>query len=426
MNDQNDLDTFEEFEEFGDEEFETYEEAKPQGFGEKLGDMWRNNPAFKFGVIVGTIVVMGGGAYALMGNGAQQTVTPGGDQSRVAQGEKVTGTVGGDVTPEYRDLLQTANQQRAKEALESGQSSIPTPVGNVANVTAQKEEPMDPLALWKQAEQQQPAQQPPSQILQQPQQQQAQQQQEDLSALTGAMQAQIGSLMEAWQPQQAAQVVSFATEDLAAPKSTTSTTTTNGNVTTVSTTPQKKTARVVVPAGDILYGAMITEANSDVPGPILAQVLSGPLKGGRLIGAFRVSDDYLVLEFRTLSFNGRSYSIQAIALDPNTTLGGMATEVDQRYFSRLVLPAAASFISRFGDVISQPEQTTTVSNGTVVVSQGKQSTRDALYAGAGDAASQLSDFVNDEANRIKPLVRVASNTPIGIFFITPVTDQQQD
>lgn len=423
MNDQNDLDTFEEFEEFGDEEFETYEQAKPQGLGEKLGEMWRNNPAFKFGVIVGAIVIVGGGAYALMGNG-QQTVTPGGDQSRVAQGEKVTGTVGGDVTPEYRDLLQTANQQRAKEALESGQSSIPTPVGNVANVTGQKEEPMDPLAMWKQAEQQ-PQQQPPSAILQQPQQQQAQQQQqEDLSALTGAMQSQIQSLMEAWQPRDAT-VISFATQDLASPKGTTTTSSTGG-VTTVSTTPQKKTARVIVPAGDILYGAMITEANSDVPGPILAQILSGPLKGGRLIGAFRVSYDYLVLEFRTLSYNGRSYPVQALALDPNTTLGGVATEVDQRYFSRLVLPAAASFISRFGDVISQPEQTTTVSNGTVVVSQGKQSTRDALYAGAGDAAGQLSDFVNDEANRIKPLVRVASNTPIGIFFITPVTDQQQE
>lgn len=421
MNDQNDLDTFEEFDDFGDEEFDTYEQPKPQGFGEKLGEMWRNNAAFKFGVIVASVIIVGGGAWAFMG-GSSKPVAPGTEQSRVGANQNVKGTVGADATPEYRDLLQNANKERAEQALQSGKSAIPTPVGNIANVEQKKEEPMDPLAMWREAEKKQPVQ-PPSAALQQqaPQQQQPK---DDIAPITQAMQQQIGSLMEAWQPKDAT-VVSFSTQDLAAPN----TTTAGGNTTTVtpvSSTQKTEEARVVVPAGDVLYGAMITEANSDVPGPILAQVLSGPLKGGRVIGGFKVSDDYLVLQFTTLSINGRAYKINAIALDPNTTLGGMATEVDHRYFSRLVLPAAASFISRFGDVISQPEQTTTVSNGTVVISQGKQSTRDALFAGAGDAADQLSDFVDQEANRIRPLVRVASNTPIGIFFIEHVTDKTKD
>jgi intracellular multiplication protein IcmE len=421
MNDKNDLDTFEEFEDFGNEEFDAFEQpAASQGLGAKLNDLWHNNPGFKFGAIIATVVAIGGGAYAFMGGNAKP-VTPGGAQSRVGGGETVAGTVGADTTPEYRDLLQGANEERAQEALQSGQSAIPTPLGNVTDAEIKKEEPMDPLAMWRQAEQQPTP--PPAPILQQQQQQNQQQQQagEDLRNLTSAMQQQIQSLMQAWTPTDAT-VVSFASTERSTE---TTATTTNSNVTSISntTTAPQKAARVIVPAGDILYGAMITEANSDVPGPILAQVLSGPLKGGRLIGAFQVSEDFLVLRFTTLSINGRSYPVQAIALDPNTTLGGMATEVDQRYFARLVLPAAASFISRFGDVISQPEQTTTVSNGTVVVSQNKASTRDALYAGAGDAANQLSDFVDQEANRVKPLVRVASNTPIGIFFTTPVTDQ---
>lgn len=423
MNDQNDLDTFEEFEDFGEEEFDTYEQAKPQSLGDKVKDLWRNNPAFKFGVIVGSVILVGGGAYAFMGGDKPKPVAPGTEQSHVGAGEDVAGTVGGNVTPEYRDLLDQENQNRAKSALQSGQSALPTPIGEVANVAPEKEQPIDPLALWRQEEQKQTA--APAEMLQQQAPQQAEQAPaDDTEALTQAMQAQIASLMDAWQPGEAT-VVSFATEEQRAPE--TATTTTGGAIESASaTTAAPKLAKVVVPAGDILYGAMITEANSDVPGPILAQVLSGPLKGGRVIGQFRVSDDYLVLEFRTLSINGRTYSINAIALDPNTTLGGMATEVDQRYFSRLVLPAAASFISRFGEVISQPEQTTTVSEGTVIISQGKQSTRDALYAGAGDAAEQLSEFVDSEANRIQPLVRVASNTPIGIFFISPVTNQTQE
>ncbi|HCM83570.1 MAG TPA: hypothetical protein DIS76_03280 [Rhodospirillaceae bacterium] len=420
MNDQNDLDTFEEFEDFGDEEFETYEEPKPQGLGQKLGDMWHNNPAFKFGVIIAAVTVLGVGAYGFMG-GDKKPIAPGADESRIGGGENVAGTVGADVTPEYRDLLQNANKERAQQALKEGSSAIPTPVGNVAAIQGPKEEPMDPLAMWRQAEKQDPVQ-PPTASLQPQQTQQQQQPVDDIGPLTKAMQSQIESLMNAWQPKEAT-VVSFAAQEQTASR----TVVDGNNANTVgSGTKPKLLAKVIVPAGDVLYGAMITEANSDVPGPILAHVLSGPLKGGRLIGAFKVSDDYLVIQFTTLSIHGRSYPVNAIALDPNTTLGGMATEVDQRYFSRLVLPAAASFISRFGDVISQPEQTTTVSDGTVVISQGKQSTKDALYAGAGDAASQLSDFVDDEANRIRPLVRVASNTPIGIFFTEPVTDKQQE
>ena len=36
-----------------------------------------------------------------------------------------------------------------------------------------------------------------------------------------------------------------------------------------------------------------------------------------------------------------------------------------------------------------------------------------------------SNFVNQTGNAVKPLVRVASNTPVGIFFIKSVTDQPQ-
>ena len=158
----------------------------------------------------------------------------------------------------------------------------------------------------------------------------------------------------------------------------------------------------------------------------MAQVVSGPLNGGRLIGVFQSTDEYLVLKFTTLSIGGHSYPIDAIALDPHTTLGGVATETDQRYFARLVLPMAAAFISEYGQAISQPPSTTSVgADGTVVTSSSSDSTSQALYAGMGQSAQQLSNFVNQTGNAVKPLVRVASNTPVGIFFIKSVTDQPQ-
>jgi len=425
------LEPVEEFEEFDNEEFENHA-PPPQGLGAKLGVMWRDNPGFKMMVILGGGLLVMGAVYLLMNNNSKPAVTQGAAPSHVAQVENVKGTVGADVTPEYKDLLQKSNKEKATEALQTGQSSIPTPVGNVTNTEApKKEEPVDPLAMWKQAEQQKPAPLPTQNAQQANNQQvQAQQQeQQDLAQRSNAIQTQINTLMQAWAPTQAT-VVSFShtttsTTAAANANGQNETTNANGAAATAASTQQQR-AKVIVPAGDILYGAMITEANSDVPGPILAQVMSGSLKGGRLIGQFQVSQDYLVLQFHLLSINGHSYSVNAIALDPNTTLGGMATETDQRYFSRLVLPAAASFISQFGQAISQPPQTTSVSNGTVVVSQGQETTKDALYAGAGQAAQQVANFVQAAGNTVKPLVRVASNTPIGIFFTAPVTDQPQD
>ena len=335
--------------------------------------------------------------------------------------------------------------------MKTGGSAIPTPVGNTTQVVQpKKEDAVDPLAMWRAAEQQQkPANNsPPASSIQnigtaQPDNSaQVQQNNQEIQQMAQAMQTQITSLTQAWAPMQQATVVAFTNKS-----SSTSTDSgsngssggsgsngSGGNGTgsgqsaqnnSATTPPAQKTAKVVVPAGDIYYGTMITEANSDVPGPILAQVVSGPLNGGRLVGSFQSTDEYLVLKFTTLSIGGRTYSIDAIALDPHTTLGGVATETDQRYFARLVLPMAAAFISQFGQAISQPDSTTSVSNGTVATSTSSSTDKQALYAGLGQSAQQLSSFVNQSGNAVKPLVRVASNTPVGIFFIKPVTDQPQ-
>lgn len=122
---------------------------------------------------------------------------------------------------------------------------------------------------------------------------------------------------------------------------------------------------VIIPAGEIEYAQLIIEANSDVPGPVLAMLVSGPLSGSKLIGSFTVVDDYLTLSFETVVVDGESYSVSAVGLDPGTTLPGMATEVRHRYFKRVVLPAAAAFVESFADAIAQTDQTEiTINTGT--------------------------------------------------------------
>src|SRR5690606_12018046 len=50
---------------------------------------------------------------------------------------------------------------------------------------------------------------------------------------------------------------------------------------------------IIIPAGTIEYAQLVTEANTDAPGPVMAQIASGPLAGARLIGSFQSTDNYL-------------------------------------------------------------------------------------------------------------------------------------
>ena len=69
----------------------------------------------------------------------------------------------------------------------------------------------------------------------------------------------------------------------------------------------------------------MTTLNSDLPGPVLAQVLSGPFTGGRFIGKITVNQDCqcLIIDFKTVVKDTVSYKIDAVALDENTTLAGV-------------------------------------------------------------------------------------------------------
>jgi hypothetical protein len=183
-------------------------------------------------------------------------------------------------------------------------------------------------------------------------------------------------------------------------------------------------AKVIVNAGTVSYAQLLTEANSDVPGPIMALIVSGPLKGARAIGQFTVSPgyDYLVLTFKLADLKGMDYKIDALALDPDTTLGGMATETDQRYMTRLVLPAAAAFLQGFGSALGQGNSSITTNGDTTIFQQSSNGFKQGEYDGISAAAQTAGQFFQNQANLVKPLVRVAAGTPMGLFFVDTVID----
>ncbi len=182
--------------------------------------------------------------------------------------------------------------------------------------------------------------------------------------------------------------------------------------------------KTIVAAGSIAYAQLLTTLNSDLPGPVLAQMLSGPFAGGRLIGKLTVNQDCqcLVISFKTVVKDTVSYKIDAVALDESTTLAGVnATSVDNHYMVRYVLPAAASFLTGYSQALSQTGQTETATSGVgTQTATSAPSPKQSIFAGITSASQAIGNDLNKGAQRPVTIV-IAKGTTMGVFFTDTVT-----
>ncbi|HBM91444.1 MAG TPA: hypothetical protein DD400_06195, partial [Rhodospirillaceae bacterium] len=71
----------------------------------------------------------------------------------------------------------------------------------------------------------------------------------------------------------------------------------------------------------------------------------------------------------------------------------MATDVDHRYFKRILLPAAASFVAEFSDALSSAGSQTTVVGDSVVVNEVEKGYKEAAFEGLAGVGSTVSQFL---------------------------------
>lgn len=344
----------------------------------------------------------------------------------------------GQQTQAMVSAIEEKNNQDLQAAIQSGTSAIPTPITppkDLLGAPASPDSDEDPLLRWKRLQEER-------QRLQQQQQQLAAQAQVDpkrgerVGNLIQAMVSQVGTIMgergirgmqnmKVTNGQQDGQ-----TANAAVPVQSGSSTANGGNTSLYpdSNYQQAQLAppKIIIPAGQIDYAQLLMEANSDIPGPILALLVSGKYSGSRLIGSFQRQEEYLVLKFSTLiDKKGRSIPIDAYAVDPDTTLTGMASDVDHRYFKRIVIPAAVSFVEGIGAAIAENGSTTvSVDNGGATVSQENNDldTKQELSKAVEKSADKVGEILDEEAD-VEILVRVKAGTPMGILFVQQVTDQ---
>lgn len=390
------------------------------GGEQSMGDMLRNNPMVKIGVVLGAIATIVGG-IVLFG-GEKQT----GGTSVMRPGSDLTQAPGAnDVSDTYRGQIEDFNQAQIDQAKSTGQSALPVPVGTTRGVIPLDEAKVseeDPLERWRrlQAERiekekqaapeagpQAPPVDPNAEVKQQLAKAMAGQMESilDFKTIKGAEQESVSS--PDWIEQKRQEQKDKAEAERQAAEG------------------DAKASDVVIllPAGTIEYAQLMTEANTDAPGPVLAQIVSGPLAGSRAIGSFKSSTEYITLQFNTVVVDGIAYGTDAIALDPKTANPGMITEIDKKYFTRVILPAAAAFIEGLGGAIAETGSTTlTVSTGGSSSSSTTEDldTKQEFFKAVEEAAEKVGDMLDEEADNAEPMLRVAAGTPMALLFVKPV------
>ena len=411
---------------------------------QSFGSAIQNNVALKIGIIAGAIVFIIGG-FILFGGGSSEqdgvsAVGGGATLKEAPTTEEVTDTM--------RDAIKDFNEEGQETAETTGESFIPVPVGPATNtgiiVPDEEEIQEDPLERWRLLQEERAQQQREQLALSQDQQRdpgelsiEEQRRQEAVEVLAQSM---VTSMQELTQvnPPQGMETENIMDdyeyyEDLEKDQHKREMDAIDRKIERIEKDKEfaeidpsqqsiEEYGTLLIPEGTIEYAQVLIQANSDIPGPVLAQIVTGPLAGSRLIGEFDVEDKYLVITFSTVVIDGYSIGIEAVAIDPNNNLTGVATEVDNRYFKRLVLPVAAEFIEGFASAVAETQENTFVTGDVVITTSTDLDTDEEIAQAIEDAGEILGEFVQEEADRTQILVKVAAGTPIGVLFTSPVIE----
>lgn len=175
---------------------------------------------------------------------------------------------------------------------------------------------------------------------------------------------------------------------------------------------------VLAQPGHISFGELLTAMNSNEPGPVEAEIVSGRFQGAKLLGKFKREKDRLVIQFNEMTWNHQSYAISAYAINAKTARTYVATSVNHHTLVRWGSLIAASLLGGVDNALEMANTNTTMGNGYAVVTQQLTDGEIPLYA-AGNVGNVLTPIMAKRFNE-PPTVREEQGAPIGLLFMKPV------
>lgn len=178
--------------------------------------------------------------------------------------------------------------------------------------------------------------------------------------------------------------------------------------------------------GDKVVAYLSTRISSDQPGGrAMAEILEGPLRGGKLLGAPQFQGERLLVNFNQLVYEGFVYDVEALAVDTNTLETSVADGINRRLLTRYGVPILAGVASIGIDYQAERRnpsvtQTNEFTGETITrrSSEADSFGQYALQESTDSLKTPLSDIASNAANT--PVHVWADPGAIGVLFVSSV------
>lgn len=403
--------------------------------GDRMNNMNKmmQNPQQRNTYLVGAAIVvltLGAGFwFASKGSKTPQAQA----SASVSAVPQVPTAVGTSESPQYNKEVANVNIKKSDEAVKTGGTFVPTITNNNAMSDKSVLDMIEKDNARKKAEAQAKAEEEAASAAKQEQPVAVQlppqpvvapvvvQQQPKVQAprySTNADYMLIATLSSAWKNKAPSSEYDYARDKTSTDRAVA----TEASDNSASNATQTQTAQPVPIAktGTVFNAILETGINSDEPSPVLAKIVSGPLKGTRLIGTINTVGQKVVIQFTTANIPGQpnSVKINAVAVDPNTSRTAMASDVDNHYFKKYGIMFAAAFLSGYANAISHQNTSTIVDpSGGVTVTQGSLTNKQINEQALGSVGTAIANNTQAETQNLKPTITVDGGIAMGILLM---------
>jgi intracellular multiplication protein IcmE len=318
-------------------------------------------------------------------------------------------------TPHYTQTLNRANQEGLAQAQQTGATFIQAFSDRNAQIEQALEQRSASAPTAQRIDYQHPNGMPAGQ----------QGQAQSLPALPAPTQGvtmEVQQLVNQWDnPPQSQEVLGLQKEALAAAASGASAA---GAAAAASASQTSKTP--TIRASEKYYAHLENGINTDAPSDVLAVLDQGPCKGGEMMGSGKLTGEEVTAAFTTLQCEGKSVSINAVALDDQTLSNALPADLDHHLVARVAVPALLGALGAAGAVYSNAGATVTQGAlGTTTTVQNPNPTPAQLEGAAvSGGMTGIQGVIQKEVSAIPPVTgRVEMNTPLIILFKSDVVLQ---
>lgn len=165
----------------------------------------------------------------------------------------------------------------------------------------------------------------------------------------------------------------------------------------------RNTQHVVIPAGTRIGGVIDTAIDSDnTASQVLANIPAGPYAGAVLMASgVQLAGDGVSIHFTRMSWKQDTWRIDAWAAMPDTLQSSVASRVNNRYGTRILLPALAHGLGLGGQLYASAN-TQILSNGYNTLEGRVGMPNGTAIAGTvlGGAAQQAGQVISSDAQKL--------------------------